>query len=258
MDRGRYAGERLARKPHPRRPILQRMPERDEAGGRTVRAVHPATLARPGGRNATWRTPRWGETRDVSVAHRLQSADAPPCPATARRPREVTLMRWIRSAVLALCLAAPALADAPTYYGFPVGVSDAPPLERLELEEPARIVRVEGSDIFTVGEPGCDPDVFRFGLSWFVYTGTHWYRSTSLSGPFRAIDVRLVPRPVLQLPAHRWKRHPLAAQVGRRRARRDGVPAAAVSSIGAMPVERSSAEWRGPRHERSRPHRNPR
>jgi hypothetical protein len=165
--------------------------------------------------------------------------------------------RMIPSAALILTLAAPAAAELPTYYGFQVGVGNAPPLERLELEQHPRIARVEGSDVFAVDDETCEPDVFRFGLSWFVFTGEHWYRSTSLAGPFRAIDVRYVPRPVLQLPVHRWKRHPLAERGGRH-PRRDRVSAVSVSTVGTPTIEPGSIEVRGPRHERGRPHRRAR
>ena len=111
---------------------------------------------------------------------------------------------------LALLLAscAPLEMGDGTYFGFSItGVTSAPP--------PPRVVRVHGDDdvvpgtrVYVVRDPGADCDMFRYGSSFFMYYGGYWYRSEDAGDRFVAIDVRRVPKPVLEVPEGRWRHHP--------------------------------------------------
>jgi hypothetical protein len=66
---------------------------------------------------------------------------------------------------LALALAPPAGAN--TYYGFTVGVSNAPPPPRLVLVERPEFVAVPGTLVYAVGNTNYD--VFRYNGRYFLY-----------------------------------------------------------------------------------------
>lgn len=59
----------------------------------------------------------------------------------------------------------------------------------------------------------CADDVFRYGGYWYVFHDGRWFRARRYSGPFTAVDVRWVPRPVINLPGAYW-RHPAAPPSG--------------------------------------------
>ena len=126
------------------------------------------------------------------------------------------MKRIVPMAALALVLAVPAHAAVQTYYGFQIGVTNAPPPTRLVVRERPRISRVEATDVYVVNEDDCDADVFRFGMSWYWFNDGYWYRATRLDGPFRAMDVRYVPRPVLSVRPTHWKHHPRGGPPGLR------------------------------------------
>ena len=119
-------------------------------------------------------------------------------------------MKRVTMAIAALTLlglaAAPASAD--TYFGFQIGIGNAPPPPRIvfvheprcELVPETRVYRVAGED------PGCD--VFRSGDWWYCCKDGYWYRARSHRGPFAVVDVRSVPRAVLTVPPARWRHHP--------------------------------------------------
>jgi len=130
--------------------------------------------------------------------------------------RHVTL-----AATCALLLAAaPAGAATQTWFGFQFGVGggSAPPFPwRME----PHVVVV--NSVAVVQDDHCDEDVFRYGSAWWRLRGGWWYRGASWRGPWRSVDVRIVPGPVLRVPAERWKHRPrgAAGRFERRDARRD-------------------------------------
>jgi hypothetical protein len=69
-------------------------------------------------------------------------------------------------------------------------------------------VVVPATRVSRVKDAACDADLFRFGGTWYAYAGRHWYRADDVSGPYRVLDVRNVPRAVLFVPPMHWKHHP--------------------------------------------------
>lgn len=110
--------------------------------------------------------------------------------------------------VLALGVATPALAGARTYFGFTIGLGNAPPPPRVVYYAPPPMDYDPDYGVYVVrgGYDGCDE--FRYGPYFYVWNGDYWYRSRSYRGPFFAVDVRTVPRPVFYVPEERWHRYP--------------------------------------------------
>lgn len=116
-------------------------------------------------------------------------------------------VRIISAWALALMLA-PLPAHAETYFGFQLGIREAPPAPQITFEKAPRIVVVPSTRVSRVTDPGCKHDLFRFGGTWYAYDALHWYRADDISGPYRVVDARKVPRAVLFVPAKHWKHHP--------------------------------------------------
>ena len=129
------------------------------------------------------------------------------------------LRRLLWMSALALVCAAPAMAETRTYFGFSIGVSNAPPPPRVVFQSQPDIVVVPGSTVYVVEDPECDYDMFRYGGFWFVYDDGYWYRARAYRGPFTVVDVRYVPRQVLTLPPPRWKHHPHGGPPGQMKKR---------------------------------------
>ncbi len=109
---------------------------------------------------------------------------------------------------LALAVAAPSVAGARTYFGFTIGLGNAPPPRRVVYVAPPPVEYVPDPGVYVVrgGYDGCDE--FRYGPYFYLWNGDFWYRARSYRGPFIAVDVRTVPRPVFYVPAERWHRYP--------------------------------------------------
>jgi hypothetical protein len=110
----------------------------------------------------------------------------------------------------ALAFALPAVAGARTYFGFEVGVGNAPPPPVIEYRYRPSVMLVPRSNVYVVEDTPYDYDQFRYGNYWYVVDDGYWYRSRSYRGPFRVVDVRYVPRPIFMVPAKHWK-HPKVA-----------------------------------------------
>ena len=104
--------------------------------------------------------------------------------------------------------------------------SNAPPPPRVVFVEEPEIVVVPGTRVYMVSESGFGYDMFRYGSSWYLYSGGFWYRSSSYRGSFAVIDVRSVPSPIMKVPASRWKHHPHGGPPGQMKAKKRGGPAA--------------------------------
>ncbi len=112
----------------------------------------------------------------------------------------------IRMALPALVCAS-CVTRGTTYLGFTTGVDAAPPPPRaVVVEEPA--VAMVGAGVYVVTDPAVQYDMFRFGATWYLYSDGYWYRAASHRGPFAVVDVRYVPREVVNLPPGHWKHHP--------------------------------------------------
>ena len=108
--------------------------------------------------------------------------------------------------VLALGCAAAFQAHAETYFGFSIGVSNAPPPPRIVVADAPQLVAVPGTSVYAVANTSYD--VFTLRGSYFCYSGGFWYRAPSYEGPYVVVDVRSVPQPILVVPADQWKHHP--------------------------------------------------
>ncbi len=109
-----------------------------------------------------------------------------------------------------LALATPARASM--YFGFQVGVTNAPPAPVVHFLPEPRCVRATDAMVFVVQDDRVryDGDLFRYGQYWFAYDHGYWYRARSHRGPFDVLDVRHVPRAILGVPRGFWKHHPMA------------------------------------------------
>ena len=108
------------------------------------------------------------------------------------------------SALFALLLAAPAFAQTRTYFGFNIGISNAPPPPRVRFYQPPPVVLVPNSSVYVVENP-YGYDMFRYGGFFYVSNDGYWYRASSYRGPFVAVDARYVPRAIYSVPPGHWR-----------------------------------------------------
>ena len=140
----------------------------------------------------------------------------------------------IACAALSLALAAAAHAETQTYFGFSVGIRSASYEPRpIEWRSEPSIVWV--GSVAIVDHDACHDDVFRCDRSWWRMSDGWWYRSSSWRGPWVGVDVRRVPRAVLDLPGPRWKHHPHGGPPGQ---------------LKKMRREHAREEWREDRDDR--------
>jgi len=120
-------------------------------------------------------------------------------------------------AAVSLVVALSASACAPGYYsrgsssthmGFSVGVSNAPPPPRLYFRSEPRFRMTISSGVRVVEAPDTDCDLFYYSGTYFMYSSGYWYRSRSYDGNYTLIEVRRVPRAVLDVPERHWRHHP--------------------------------------------------
>jgi len=117
-----------------------------------------------------------------------------------------------RLALLALAawvlLVAPAGANDRVGTRVAAGEVTSPP-RAVRRSQPVRkpeMKRVPGTSVYVVSGPR-DRDIFRFDGRWYLFSNSYWFRSRSYAGAFTRMDARLVPLPVLHVPAQYW-RHP--------------------------------------------------
>jgi hypothetical protein len=84
-------------------------------------------------------------------------------------------------------------------------------------ERPSYIASLDGG-VYVVDSGNNDCDMFRYGSSWYVYTGSYWYRARSYSGPYTVISVSSVPSRILSVPDRHW-RHPHGGPPGKMKRR---------------------------------------
>ncbi len=106
-----------------------------------------------------------------------------------------------------------------TYFGFSIGISNAPPPPRVVFVERPSVVLVPGTSAYVVEHTGYD--VFMYGSYLYLSSGGYWYRARRYGEPFVVCDVRRVPRAVLTLPSRYWKDHPRGGPPGQRKKHRD-------------------------------------
>jgi hypothetical protein len=122
-------------------------------------------------------------------------------------------MSWkIALAASALAILAPAAAMAETYFGFTIGVGNAPPPPRYVIVQPD-LVLMPGTSVYEVAN--APYETFYYGRVYYTFRDGYWYRGRSSRGPFYVTDVRSVPVDVLEVPSFRWRHHPnYTAQYG--------------------------------------------
>ena len=117
------------------------------------------------------------------------------------------MRRQFLGAMLALGFVIPATASAGTSASVMVQFGTPPPAPVVVVREEPRVVLVPGSTVYVV-ENDVPYDMFRYGVFWYVYNDGYWYRARGYRGPFRAIEVRYVPRAIVTVPAKHWRHHP--------------------------------------------------
>ena len=127
------------------------------------------------------------------------------------------MTRKIASLILSALTYAACIPGSTTTVGFTTGVEGAPPPPPAVVVEPA-VVGASGG-VYVVNDPGIQYDKFRYGPTWYMYSGGYWYTAPSYRGPFAVVDVRTVPRPVLEVPPGHWKHHPHGGPPGLARGR---------------------------------------
>jgi len=111
-------------------------------------------------------------------------------------------------AALGMLVASPAWSHTNTFFGFTIGVSNAPPPPPIVFRERPHLEFVPEERVYVVDDDDDDCDMFMAGDFWYVYNDGYWYRAHSYRGPFRVVDVRYVPRRVLFVPEGHWRHHP--------------------------------------------------
>jgi hypothetical protein len=119
--------------------------------------------------------------------------------------------------VVCAALPWPHSASAVRYYGFTVGIVNAPPPPVIRMASEPHVYRATDAMVYVADDDALrfDGDLFRYGQYWFAYTHGYWYRSLSHRGPYTVIDVRKVPRAIIGVPRKMWKHHPLTTAPGR-------------------------------------------
>jgi hypothetical protein len=107
-----------------------------------------------------------------------------------------------------------AWAETQIHYGFHIGITNAPPPPKIVYKEAPDVVIVPDTKVYVVDRGGNDCDFFRYGKYWYVTTGGFWFRAGGYDGPFKVIDVRIVPTAILAVPAKHWKHHPKGGPPG--------------------------------------------
>jgi hypothetical protein len=82
-----------------------------------------------------------------------------------------------------------------------VGINIGPP--PIVVAEPPAVVLVPGSPVYFV--PGLEFDVFFSNGYWWSPRGDVWYRAQAYNGPWRVVERRFVPGPVIHVP-HDYRR----------------------------------------------------
>lgn len=123
-------------------------------------------------------------------------------------------MKHKYSLFLALGLLVPFAAEAGTSVGVSVSIGNAPPPPVVVVREEPRIVLVPNTSVYVINDRRVGYDSFRYGVYWYVYNDGYWYRARRWGGPYRAIEVRYVPRAIMAVPARHWRHHPHGAPPG--------------------------------------------
>lgn len=128
-----------------------------------------------------------------------------------RKPMRRVVLALI---VCTLAAAGSTSAEAEIYYGFQIGITNAPPPPKIVYEEAPDVVVVPDTKVYVVDRGDNDCDFFRYGKYWYVTAGGFWFRAGSYDGSFKVVDVRKVPSAILTVPGKHWKHHPKGGPPG--------------------------------------------
>lgn len=122
---------------------------------------------------------------------------------------------WV--SVVCAALLVPHSASSRQYYGFSVGVANAPRPPAIRIAREPHAVLASDAMVYVVDDPAVrfDGDLFRYGQYWFAYTRGFWYRARAPRGPYSVIDVLKVPRAIIGVPRKLWTHHPLTGAPGK-------------------------------------------
>jgi len=123
----------------------------------------------------------------------------------------------VSACALGLVLLAASPASSKGYFGFAVGIANAPRPPVIALASEPHALLASDAMVYVVDDAALrfEGDLFRYGQYWFAYTSGYWYRARSHQGPYAVIEVHKVPRAILGVPRRLWKHHPLAITPGR-------------------------------------------
>lgn len=117
-------------------------------------------------------------------------------------------------AAIAFIVTAASPGIAETSWGLSVNVGNAPAPPVVVVREEPRLVLVPGSTVYVVNDDRYEYDCFRSGNYWYAWNDGYWYRARAWRGPFAAVELRSVPRVIMNVPAKHWKRHPQGGPPG--------------------------------------------
>ena len=122
---------------------------------------------------------------------------------------------WV--SVVCAALLVPHSAWSRQYYGFSVGVANAPRPPVIRVAREPHALLASDAMVYVVDDPTVrfDGDLFHYGQYWFAYTRGFWYRARAPRGPYAVIDVLKVPRAIIGVPRKLWTHHPLAEAPGK-------------------------------------------
>jgi hypothetical protein len=129
------------------------------------------------------------------------------------------MLRQLVSALSLAVLCVSCAPTGPTYFGFEVGVTDAPPPPHFAFHARPRLVVVPGMSVYVVEDAPSEYDMFYYGSHWYVCYEGYWYRSRHYDAGYRLVDVRSVPRRVVSVPAKHWRHHPHGGPPGQMKKR---------------------------------------
>jgi hypothetical protein len=120
-----------------------------------------------------------------------------------KRPRSISTIGILLSGALCLCLSV--LAGEARAASINVGLNIAlPPVFRIAAPPPT--VVIPGSYVYVV--PDIDVDILFFRGAWYRPHEGHWFRASSYNGPWRFVAPNRMPREVVELPNHDYRRIP--------------------------------------------------
>ncbi len=106
------------------------------------------------------------------------------------------------ASLVASAYARPSLAEVDIHIGISV-----PPPPAVVFSGPPEVVVVPRTQVYYV-PAAADYDMYRYRTYWYINRDGYWYRSHRYGGPFKSVESRYVPRPIVVVPAT-YRHHPI-------------------------------------------------